>query len=354
MKAGVLTYGSSEKYYPNIGDYIQSLAALQYANNSDVMYLDRERLDQYHGDAIKIVMNGWFMTEPSHFPPSKEVIPLFLSFHITPDAQSKILSKEGIDYLKNYEPIGCRDKDTMNLLQKHGIRSYFSGCLTLTLGYSYFSKNRDNNIYFVDPLIESPLSKIQFIQILISEIPHLRTVLNIFFKIKNHALFRKKDSIHKRFYNSILFYRQYSSIFSDEVLKHATFISHVVGLPDIKKQEACFDYAETLIQKYARASLVVTSRLHAALPCIGLETPCIFVITDEIARGRFNGLVKCLNVLKLEQQKLIPFDLFKHQYDKIIIESKKIILSSKIHNNDRYKPLKEMMIKNCSDFFRDC
>uniref|UniRef100_A0A914XDL8 Polysaccharide pyruvyl transferase domain-containing protein n=1 Tax=Plectus sambesii TaxID=2011161 RepID=A0A914XDL8_9BILA len=44
---------------------------------------------------------------------------------------------------------------------------------------------------------------------------------------------------------------------------------------------------------YAQARLVITSRLHAAMPCVGLKTPVIFLRTEELpggAAGRIEGL----------------------------------------------------------------
>ena len=40
------------------------------------------------------------------------------------------------------------------LLEKHGIKSYFSGCLTLTLGLKYKSQEKNDTVYFVDPFYE--------------------------------------------------------------------------------------------------------------------------------------------------------------------------------------------------------
>ena len=51
-----------------------------------------------------------------------------------------MLSPEGIAYLQKHAPIGCRDHYTLQLLQKHQIPAYFSGCLTLSLNRQGFSR----------------------------------------------------------------------------------------------------------------------------------------------------------------------------------------------------------------------
>jgi hypothetical protein len=132
------------KYF-NIGDYIQSLAAEQFINKKgNIIYLDRDDLN-YTGSKIKIIFNCWYyIYTPIKFP--ENLIPLFISFHISNTDKIKYMKK----ILKKYEPIGARDYNTMIALQKNGIKSYFSSCLTLTLGITYSSKIKKNIIYLVD------------------------------------------------------------------------------------------------------------------------------------------------------------------------------------------------------------
>ena len=81
------------------------------------------------------ICNGWYR----HCPFDKEeksifannIIPIFVSFHLN---KTEYLTQDLIDYLKKYQPIGCRDWDTVILLKSNGIESFFSGCLTMTFG----------------------------------------------------------------------------------------------------------------------------------------------------------------------------------------------------------------------------
>ena len=57
--------------------------------------------------------------------------PLFVSFHCSRPAS---LTPQVIDYLRAHEPIGCRDWSTVDLLLSAGVKAFFSGCLTTTLG----------------------------------------------------------------------------------------------------------------------------------------------------------------------------------------------------------------------------
>ena len=149
-KAAVLAYPSSN----NLGDYIQSIAAKQLLREQEVVELDRDNLDSYSGDPVKLVMNGWFMEAPTHWPPSEQIQPLFISFHLNPTAQNGMLTEKGIAYLKRHQPIGCRDLHTQAVLESKGIQTFFSGCLTLSLKRTAFvnPKKRRKGIVVISPL----------------------------------------------------------------------------------------------------------------------------------------------------------------------------------------------------------
>ena len=323
----MLTYGESDNYFPNIGDYIQSIAALQYIND-EYITIDRERMDEYDGDEVKLICNGWFMSDSKHWPPSEKIHPLFIAFHITPDAKERILSKKGIGYLKKYEPIGCRDKETMAILQENGIRAYFSACLTLTLNKSYPCYEKREHIYFVDPQIIRPKSLVETIAILKHTLTNIQTISKLIPKIGSNYFAKKNGFLWKLIYTSV-FYKQYSSIFSDELLINAKFISHEKELPDATDIQASFEYAHSLLEKYSHAVLVVTSRIHCALPCTSFQTPCLFVDRDGLSQKRFEGLTDFLNVLTLENNRISPSENciphLSNLIDGIITPSSKII-----------------------------
>lgn len=84
---------------------------------------------------------------PEHWPPSLDLEPLVISFHLVPTVARRILSApESINFFKRNEPIGCRDWGTVRILEKEGINAYFSGCLTLVLERSDFVKKRFSTI----------------------------------------------------------------------------------------------------------------------------------------------------------------------------------------------------------------
>ena len=89
MKKGLLVVGTEDGL--NIGDYIQAVAAEQFFDHID-LYLEREKLDEYDGEPVKIIMNGWYMHHPNHWPPAVNIKPLFVAFHINSEPKKKILT----------------------------------------------------------------------------------------------------------------------------------------------------------------------------------------------------------------------------------------------------------------------
>src|SRR5690606_5637430 len=119
-----------------------------------------ERLADYKGEPIKLIMNGWFTHNHHNWVPAENIDPLFVSFHMNNTAAPFMLSEKGIAYLKKHEPIGCRDQFTADTLKAKGIDAYFSGCLTLTLDtYKVDDSERGDDIYIVDPLYSYPTFK---------------------------------------------------------------------------------------------------------------------------------------------------------------------------------------------------
>ena len=96
MKYGLLTYQEGKEKY-NVGDYVQSLAARQFLPQTD-QFMNRERLEEYDGETIKLIMNGWFTHNIHHWIPAKEIDPLFVSFHMNNTAAPFMLTDKGVAY----------------------------------------------------------------------------------------------------------------------------------------------------------------------------------------------------------------------------------------------------------------
>jgi hypothetical protein len=244
---GLLEYRNSS----NLGDNIQSIAAKNLLPCEDVL-VDRDTsemtyLNNSHTHGIvNIIYNGWFDSTYTKWTPPPNLNPLFVSFHLndtnhTIDKSYAFLEKTKLkhsisiasytNYFKQYEPIGCRDPHTVKLFSQNGIKAEFTGCLTLTLENKF--NYRTDEILIVDVNAEN--------------------LLKIPLEIRNKAI----------------------------------YITHALK-KQVSHQEK-MKIAQSLLDRYATAKEVYTSRLHCLLPCKAFLTKVTFLPNDP-NDVRFIGL----------------------------------------------------------------
>lgn len=337
MKNGLLVYQRNSDGIFNIGDYIQSIAARQFLSNVDI-YLNREFLNKPISEKVKLIMNGWFMHNPENWPPTSNIIPLFVAFHLNKLAENKMLSQEGIEYLKLHEPIGCRDKYTESLLKSKGIDAYFSGCMTLTLGHTYQHEEEDNaKVYFTDldsTLAHTPSFKIKCLWTLLTQHSFLK-------KIQSQM---KKCGVNKSLRTVTAFYVTYKKVIADELFVSAIYRAHEI--PDtFENDDAKFKYADELLREYSKAKFVVSSRIHCALPCLGMGTPIVFVTNDlvgEIHNCRLDGL----------KQLFHRIEITKDGINSYIPGITKLNRQTAFKNKEEYKPIAKKLMTKCNQFIQ--
>ena len=247
----------------NIGDEIQSIVGIQFLPFLD-FFLDRkfQTAPSTHGSHT-VFFNAWW--GGSKWPPSRNIDPIMLSVHTAERFRKAISSSsKTIEFLKSKAPIGARDMMTKRFFDEIGVKSFFSGCMTLLLQInSRRFRNRDNTIYIVD------LSK------------------------RNRELLPKQIVIKSKF------------------VKHSF---HHGERPKLMTKERFVD-AYKILDKYSKAKLVITQRIHAALPCVAIGTPVIFFNSPKMPGGggsssncseRVTGLVHLFHSIDL-------YDLTKEQ-----------------------------------------
>lgn len=238
MKYGLLKYEYGINKFAmgcNLGDEIQSIAASCFLPQIDYFF-DRESITtKVCEEKIKLIMNGWYMHDWKQWPPASNIEPLLISMNLSNKKfEENIFSEKNREYLINNGPVGARDLHTLRLFQEKDIPAYFSGCLTLTL-----PKNK--NVVRQDYILCIDVNK---------------EIVNRLKKITSRRIFEFSST----------FDRQYLSC------------------------EEKFKYALGLLKAYQSAAGVITSRLHAAMPCLALETPVLLVRDFEKYDGRFEGL----------------------------------------------------------------
>ena len=321
----------------NIGDYIQAVAASQFLSKTDT-YIERERLSSYRGEPVKMIMNGWYMHQPENWPPSDLINPLFVAFHINSSVKEQMLSDESIAYLKRHEPIGCRDTYTMELLRSKGVDAYFSACLTLTLGQKYrWEGERNGKCCFVDPYIGEVGSMKWLLKSTFYAFCHFKMVYK-----QAERMYGKRKGMIKRTLKASGFLWINNQIFSREIIENASYSYHedndVKSLCPTNAEKIA--YAESLIKEYAQASLVVTSRIHCALPCLGLDTPVLYLHTvklGEVSSCRLAGMMDFFTVINCVGNTLIPQFKF----------NKKITSSDEFRNKISTKTYIRNLIQTC-------
>lgn len=140
-------------------------------------------------------------------------------------SQPDVLNDETVAYLRAHGPIGCRDQSTVLWLLNRGVDAFFSGCLTLTLD--------------------------------IGPAPERKGELSIDLGASVRAT--EAGQTH-----------------ADPLLRSMRF-------------ETAISQALQQLERLASARHVTTSRLHAYLPCLALQTPVTFRPKNGWDR-RFDGL----------------------------------------------------------------
>ena len=257
IKVGVVAYKKSS----NLGDDIQTLAILQnLPSNVVVVPIDREELYAYRSpEPLKCIINGWFMDDATHWPPHPSLEPLFVGFHI---ANQALLAEKFKSYYMEYSPIGCRDEATLASLRKLGVDGYFSGCPTLCLKRPS-NRKRGNTIEVVDA-----------------------------HKISCDWHTGDSRNLLKRIVQDSKNYRYHYS-------------SHRLPFWMGRLQTFMLWLACRKLNCYARLPLIVTNRLHVALPAMAMNTPVLFLHSDP-NQSRISSYTKDFLYLN---PTMIPYDL---------------------------------------------
>jgi hypothetical protein len=243
MDTGVFAFATQ-----NLGDEMQSLAVAAHLARVD-RFLDRDRLAELPGgEPVACVCNSWFLLGDDFRPPADCLTPIWFGFCA---GRPELLERGWLEHLRDRTPIGCRDLFTTGLLQRHGIDAYWSGCLTLFLGRAlpWLGPGERHGIVFVDvpPAAEAHLPR--------------------------------------------------------DITRRALRVSTFPAPGIVNDPLARWAALGRLVDLIARAELVVTRRLHVALPAASFGTPVVAVPDPEVsfARRRFSGFETVIPVVYLDE-----------------------------------------------------
>ena len=213
----------------NIGDVLQGIVAKAFLHKN-ISVADRESLaDLDKSEPGVLIANGWYMHSFEKFPPPANINPIYVSVHV---AQSKLLADPLVrEHFKKYSPIGCRDTKTLELFLGWGIPAYYSSCLTITTKRKAIDDSKKGEVLLVDN-VDHPIPE----------------------EIKN-----KLESILGTSFTRI----SHDPPNTDSDLKYYA--------------ESSEKHMEELLTRYCNASLVVTTKIHCALPCLGMGANVLLV-----------------------------------------------------------------------------
>ncbi|MGD9669444.1 MAG: polysaccharide pyruvyl transferase family protein [Hyphomicrobiaceae bacterium] len=199
----------------NVGDDVQAIAAAQHLPQEPDCFVDRDNIHHWRSDTpVVLVMNGWFSAAPQAWPPAPSIKPIFVGFHVA--ERFKAAVRAHADYLRLHEPIGVRDAATASFLNSLGISTIKTHCLTLSYP-TRPSAPRNGKVFIVD-------------------------AENVYVP--------------------------------SNLRKGALKLTHMMPPMDYR---VTVPLAKQLIETYRdEAKLVITTRLHAALPCMAMGIPVVF------------------------------------------------------------------------------
>lgn len=282
MKYGLVVF----KETTNLGDDIQSYSIKKLLPKVDY-FIEREKLNEFisnDNEVVKTIIGGWYNHDKFSFPPSPFINPFFISIHLTDELTNQkpcYFTNYFLNYLKKYEPIGLRDDVVKKYLDESGIENYFSGCTTLTLE-KFKNVKKTDNICLVD---------LDYF-----------TTANIKSKFKNVI--------------TVTHYvdKDYTSMSYDER----------------------FNYVENVLKTYQSSKMVITTRLHCALPCLALGVPVLLVYdgTNIDISNRLSKYTKMVNYVSKEE--------FQKSYESILKNIK--------DNPNEFVKYKKIILNNVKEF----
>lgn len=224
------SYFDKENAFANVGESIQAVT-MSYIYEKigickdKIVKVDQCKIKEYDGEPLIFPLRlPLSKATVDNFLPLKECItPIFMSLHLHDDILSG--REDLIAYFKKYEPVGCRDEQTCCFFRQHGIEAYIMGCYTVCLPKREKEPVKGST-FLVDVSKE-----------LMEKIPSA---------IKRNAV-----------------------ILSQAVPFEEYPVTH-------QEDERLEKVAEFYLDRYYNeADLVITSRLHAASPCMAMGIPVI-------------------------------------------------------------------------------
>ena len=237
----------------NIGDYLQFivndyLLRLMNVSKDEIVYLGFKELVNYDGEEVVFPFCYSIIdfVKDGRIAISSKITPVFLAVTLSTvdrfmDVDKFLGDSYNREYLTKYGPIGCRDEITYEMFQRNNIPAYINGCMTAA-----FPRNT-----------ELTGDKVLFVDASRTLLPYLPEM-----------------NAEECAYSTQQYY------FKEE---------------EVANYKSIFEFVREKYREYIRtARLVITSRLHVALPMAAVGIPV--VLAKDNVDGRFSFIEEYLPI----------------------------------------------------------
>lgn len=241
----------------NIGDYLQFIVtdylySLMGVDENEVVRISFDEVETYDGEAVILPFCYSFIyfVKSGKISISNKIKSVFLAVTLSTIDQFMNLDEFFSDddnraYFLKHSPVGCRDEITYNIFVKYGIPAYIHGCMTAI--FPKYSGSPGKKTLFID----APKSLLPFIP---------------------DSLFDEYEFSTQQYY---------------------------LDKSDCMNYRKIFEFVRSKYQYYRQtAKLVVTSRLHVALPLTAFGIPVI--LAKDHVDGRFSFIEAYLPIYSRE------------------------------------------------------
>ena len=262
-KTALLTYRTG-----NIGDDVQSLSLSQpHLIGKPDLWIDRDQFPDYaEAGEVDLVANGFFLC-PSRsggiaFPPPANIRTRYVALCASNIPQTQ----ETLAHFRASGPVGCRDLHSVKWCQSRGLVHYFASCPSCLLERDFDAPGKPVADY-------DPGGPIVLVDVNPLDLPPFGVSDRPFLCLTNR-----------------------------------------VRPGDYEGPEARFAALRRRLRVLRSAALVITNRLHVAMPCLGLGVPVVMVEADSLA-FRLTALPPWLKIHRKEELRKIQLDPARHYTD---------------------------------------
>jgi hypothetical protein len=226
--------------HANLGDYVQTIAALQWlptAARGDALLFDRDNGSlAVTPSAARIIVwfNAWWAIAWPRGPPHARIVPILTGVHVSASFKAQLHNDVRVlAWFRKHAPVGVRDFGTLRLFQSLGVPAWFSGCPTALL-----QRPPD-----VPPPVEDG-----------------RSGPTLLIDVPNSSLVSVPSAVRRR---AVMLAQNYDGCADERTMLRLT---------------------RRRLRELATAGLVVTTRLHVASPALAMGVRVVFV-PGELAGG---------------------------------------------------------------------